>query len=140
VKPKKRREKPWRLISKELDHELRVSFMRGRVEVRTMYNCVYKQGPKGDWRSREDRRQERGPDLTHILQEMGISDKEDNILIMFEGVFSLIKRLVQRYEQRRQWKEYQEQEKRKKEWAERKTHSTRRKRIQSKQFGRVVEA
>lgn len=139
MKSKRIREKPWRLVSKELDHELRVSVVQGRVQIRTMYNCVYRQGCRDDWRSREERRQEHGPDLLHILREMGIPDKEDNILIMFEGAFSLVERLVERYEQRRRWKEYQEEERRKKELAERKTNNARTKRIQGKQFGRVVE-
>lgn len=111
-----------------------------------MYNCVYRQGRRDDWRSREDRRQEHGPSLSHILREMGMPDKEEHILTMFEGAFALVERLVTRYEQIRQWKEYQEQEKRKKAWEEKKksrdvkkTHAARLQRVHDKQFGRVVE-
>jgi hypothetical protein len=109
------------------------------MEIRTMYNCVYRQGPIDDWRSREDRRQEHGPSLSYILRELEMSDKEDNILIMLEGGFSLIDRLVQRYEARIRWKEFQFQEQRKKARADRKTNNIRRTRILNKQFGRVVE-
>jgi hypothetical protein len=142
----KKREKPWRRISRELDPELRVTCLKDRIEIHTMYNCRYRQGREDGWRSPERREQERGPTLSYILREMKMSDKEEHLLTMLEGTFQLIETLVKRYEGRIRWKEYQEKERRKKEWAAkkkvwdaRKELSTRLQRVKDKKFGRMVE-
>jgi len=149
----RRRERPWRLVSREFTGDFAVRSMgpnsRGYqpFDIYGTYLCVYRQRYGTNGRYNERRETERSANLSEVLRCLSMTDKTYNLLALMQGGLCCLEKLFERYEWQMRQKAEKELEKRraawaikKKGWDERKAHDKRIQRVRSKQFTRQVEA